>query len=256
MNFQNEYRFAVQTAERAERLLTKAYGVYAKSCFDLVTDCDISVEKFIIGEIERSFPSDRILCEETRPNTPLSGRVWTVDPIDGTCNFADGSPLFGIQLALTVDGEPVVSAMRFPAFGETFSARIGGGVFLNGERLPAPQEKSLSRSIVSFGDYSHRFPELAKRQHGAIGKLVQVLEKVRMFGSAALDFAFVACGRTSATVVPTDNIWDLAPGLLLAKEAGCSVCDLDGDRFFLGRCGVIAACGEGLKNELVKSLRG
>lgn len=255
MKYQREFDFLSKLVYDVQNeCMGGNFGVYAKSRFDLVTDVDYRAEEFIRKRIGEEFPGDGILGEEFSPEKGLSARTWVVDPIDGTCNFALGSPLFGIQVCLTVDGEPVVSVLCFPALSETYLAHVGEGAYLNGRKLDSVQNFPLEKCMIGFGDYSHRFPQFAAAQHRAIGRLFPKAEKIRMFGTSAFDFACVASGKTMAAVLLTDNIWDLAPGLLLAKETGCFAGGLDGKPFRFGQIGLIAACSEELYREIVGAL--
>jgi myo-inositol-1(or 4)-monophosphatase len=156
------YQAELSIIVKAMREAYLAHGSFSrvndKAPFDQVTDADVAIEAFLLQRIREHFPKDAILSEETLSHAGIQGRTWTVDPIDGTANFAKGFPLFGIQCALFEGGAPVMSAIWLPAFDECYTAVRGEGAYCNGERLTVlpcdPQ-----RALVSFGDYPHSRPE-------------------------------------------------------------------------------------------------
>lgn len=215
-----------------------------KSAFDLVTDIDFAMEKFITRAIGEEFPGDAVIGEEYNPLTELpAGRCWTVDPVDGTVNFARGLPLFGVQCAFCEDGIPLASAIYLPAFGELYSASAGAGARLNGEPIFVSSRRE-DMAVASVGDYSHRSAELFEMQLGMTRSAAARVAKVRHFGAASVDFSWLAAGRTDAFVMLTRNLWDIVPGMLLVKEAGGVVRSADGGEFVFGGRGIVAAASE------------
>lgn len=226
-----------------------------KRAFDVVTEIDLSIERALTAAIKTAFPKDRVLGEEFSSQTAVQGRMWTLDPIDGTFNMANGSPLFGVQAALIEDGDVAVSAVYLPRFQEEIYAVKGEGAYCNGVRLQVNGGVALQNSLISFGDYAHRNTEEARIQHEAVRTLIPKCGKIRMFGGACMDFSFLAQGRTHATVVMTRNLWDIAPGLLIAREAGARITNLKGQPYRLGDEGVVAAANEELQNLILSALR-
>lgn len=228
----------------------KKDSVSDKAKFDLVTEADYNIEKYLIDCIKKSFPEDRILSEETGFDTKIQGRTWTVDPIDGTVNMARGIRMFGVQCAMFEDSKPVVSVIWLPVLNELYTAAKGRGAFLNGEKITVcPTENQ--RAIVSFGDFPHRRLDDFTDEHRLLFTLSAKIARIRMFGSAAVDFACLACGKTNATVLFTKNQWDLAPGTLLCLEAGGVIGGLEGEYTLASRA-VIAAADEKML-ELIRS---
>ncbi len=225
-----------------------------KSEYDMVTEIDTSIEEYLIEQILMQYPSDNILSEETRSQQQIIHRTWVIDPIDGTCNMANGMPLYGMQCALIVDNEAVLSVVSLSNFGEEYYAIAGQGAYCNGVPITVHLDVPLNSSIVSFGDYTHNNPSNAKRQHVAIGELYSQVAKIRMFGAACMDFAFVASGKTDACVVITTNLWDILPGILLCKEAGCTITDLDGQLHAFGSSGVVVSSNDNLHGAILASL--
>ena len=198
------------------------YRCSEKKPFDVVTSVDYKIEEDIIRRIDSKFPDDRILSEETKNDTIVSGRTWTIDPIDGTYNFSNDLPLFGIQASLFEDGQPVVCVIYIPIFNDIYYATSGGGAFLNERRITV-NKVPLDRSVLSVGDFPHSRPDDVIDEQNLLIKISPKIARIRMFGAASLDFAFVASGRTNGTVLYTKNKWDIAPGILLCREAGALV---------------------------------
>ena len=223
-------------------------NVVQKSMFDLVTNIDRDIEDELSAAILRRFPGDKIHGEETVHEEYMKGRMWTIDPIDGTCNMVAGIPLYGIQCSLISDGRIVLSVIYLPHFNEMYTAEEGEGCYLNGRPLKVKYGGSLNNAIISLGDYPHKYVDIAEKQHKAVAEIYPHIAKIRMFGAACLDFSMVAAGRTDAAVVITRNLWDLAPGILLCKEAGAKVTNLQGKQYSFGDNGVVvAANGECLE---------
>lgn len=226
-----------------------------KSRFDLVTDVDKNIENYLKEAIYAAFPNDRIISEETLSLEKIAGRTWIIDPIDGTCNMAHGLKLYGVQCALVDNGEIVMSYIYLPWLNEEYYALAGCGAYLNGNRISVSAETELENSIVSFGDYSHKADEYAVRQHRAIGVLYPVIAKIRMFGAACHDFTFMAGGKIDATVVLTNNLWDICAGVLLCREAGAILTNLEGEPYSFGDFGVVASSNAALHKGIIEAFK-
>lgn len=224
--------------------------VMDKSAFDLVTQVDLRIEKELIRRIRHAFPGDHILSEETLASTPVTGRTWTIDPIDGTSNMAGGLPLYGVQCAL-YDGEDiVVSAIYLPQLGELYTAARGQGAHCNGQRI-AVRPQDAEHSLISFGDFPHARPEEAQEEFALMQRLMPRIARCRMFGSACIDFAFLAAGRTQGTILFTRNRWDLAPGLLMAQEAGAVIRSPEGA--YTPESRAVIACADEALWQMIRS---
>lgn len=221
----------------------------AKGVFDLVTDVDFAMEKFITAAIQNEFAGDCVVGEELNPLRELpAGRSWTVDPIDGTVNMAHGLPLFGVQCAFCIDGEPLAAVVFLPRFDELYTALKGGGVRLNGEEAGVAKV-ALRDAVVSVGDYSHKTEAHAKRQAALVNEVYDEVAKLRHFGAASVDFSWFAAGRTNGFVMFTRNLWDLVPGVLMAKEAGGVVRSVNGGEYRFSEEGVVVAATEEIANK-------
>ncbi len=203
-----------------------------KSDRDVVTDVDLTVQNEVRDFLKRMTPNVGFLGEEDATTAALDGDedVWTLDPVDGTSNFAHGLPLCAVSLALVRRGEPVVAAIVAPFLGLRYVAAKGHGAFGNGVQLQVSRTADLAESIVSIGDYAVGKQAAMKNQRRIrlTTLLAERVERIRMFGSAALDLAWVAEGRTDAAIILANKPWDTAAGVLLAREAGARVVDAVG----------------------------
>jgi myo-inositol-1(or 4)-monophosphatase len=197
-----------------------------KGDFDLVTEADRASERLVVERLRSHFPSHSIVAEEGGGHEGKTGYRWYVDPLDGTTNFAHGYPVYNVTMGLEQDGEMLVGVVFDPTRGEMFSAERGAGAYLNNRRIRVSPAKRLEDSLVSTGFPSrkrhlnvniHFYHQMAMATHG-----------VRRGGSAAIDLAYVACGRLDAFWEFGLNPWDMAAGTLLVREAGGRCSDMNG----------------------------
>ena len=239
-----ELAFADELATRAGWLLMERYErveqVDFKSAKDVVTEVDHLSEELILGAIRARFPDDAILAEETGEHhavageapTSGKGRVWIVDPVDGTINYANGIPFFCVSIALIVDGVAAVGIIHDPTRGETFGATADGPAWLrptlDGEAVPvvASTKDSLTDFVVSMS--------LGGRRVVTRGRGIRQLVRVsRNMGSAALALAYVANGRFDAFIQQGGlSAWDVAAAGLIAERAGAVVTGMAGGPWF------------------------
>lgn len=221
---------AIEIAREAGALVADYYkrrvGFESKGEFDLVTEADRASEKLIVERLGAYFPSHGIVAEEGGGHRSPSEYTWYVDPLDGTTNFAHSFPIFNVTLALARRDEIVLGVVFDPLRNELFTAERGAGAFLNAGRIHVSGAKRLAESLSSTG-----FPS-RKRQHNAniyfYYQLAMASHGVRRTGSAAIDIAYVACGRLDFFWEFGLKPWDLAAGSLLVEEAGGRISDAHG----------------------------
>ena len=208
-----EVEFIKRIVREAEKLLARDFAVYTKGREgDLVTDIDYLVERFLIERIRAEYPDFAIISEEFNADTELSDNCFIIDPIDGTKNFANGLPLWGIQVACRKNGETIVSVISMPALKEFYFADEGGA-YLNGEKISVREVSVLNAFYaVIGGDVIEAATRMQK--YGSTH---------RVFGAACVAFAFLAAGRMHGVSFRAENPWDFEPGLFLAKQAGAAV---------------------------------
>jgi myo-inositol-1(or 4)-monophosphatase len=226
----NYLETAVEIAREAGALLAHHFerrvAFELKGEFDLVTVADRASEALIVERLQTRFPSHSIVAEESGAHAGSSDFRWFVDPLDGTTNFAHGFPMFNVTLALEQAGELVAGVVYDPVRGEMFSAERGAGAYLNGKRIRVSAAKRLSESLGCTG-----FPNRKRSKNANIHfyyQMAMASHGVRRTGSAALDLAYVACGRLDLFWEFGLNPWDMAAGALLAMEAGGRVSEMRG----------------------------
>lgn len=254
MQYSKEKDFAICHMQLAFEKYAKnpEKEVRQKSAFDLVTDVDTTIEDYLTRAILEAFPGDHIHGEEFSSHQPLLGRTWTIDPIDGTVNMARDIHQYGMQLALFAEGRVVMSVIYLPFLDCTLWAIDGCGSYCNDEKIHVNNTVTLNNAVVSIGDYTHKDDQQAARQHKAVGYIYPKVAKIRMFGAASMDFALLAMGRTDGTVIITRNLWDIAPGVLICREAGACLSNLEGGAYSFSDAGVLAASNEEVLQVLQK----
>lgn len=217
---------------------------------DLVTAVDIECERAIVKRLRAAFPTHAIEAEEEVRDTGDAGAGprWYVDPLDGTVNFVHRIPCFCVSIALYIDGVGELGVVHAPALGESFHALRGQGAFLNDRPISVSQASTLGESVLATG-FPYRRGELANDNLGNFGAVFHKVRGLRRLGSAALDLAFTAAGRMDAFWELHLAPHDVAAGAILVREAGGTVCDLDGGEDWLYG-GQIAAGGSVLVDKL------
>jgi len=187
------------------------------SSHDVKLDLDRKSEKIITRIIRDRRPMDGILAEESGAGMLNCDGVWIVDPLDGTVNFSHGHPHFCVTVAWLWRGQLCAGVTYDPLKDELYSAARGCGAFCNGVRIKPSKTQSLSQAMIAFG-FGKEAPE--RRAVNDFNGLAKSVQRVRISGSAALDLAYVACGRYDAYFEPSVYVWDLAAGMLILEEAG------------------------------------
>jgi myo-inositol-1(or 4)-monophosphatase len=248
---------AVRAARRAGSIINRAsldsggLQVHTKQANDFVTEVDRAAEAAIIDAVRKAYPEHAILGEESGALGPESGPEsgaeagkaeyrWIIDPLDGTTNFIHGFPQYCVSIGVEHRGALAHAVIYDPSRNELFTASKGRGAFLNDRRIRVSKCLKLQDALVGTG---FPFKELT-RADLYLKQLRALMEKssgVRRAGAAALDLAYVACGRLDAFWELGLMPWDMAAGVLLIQEAGGLVADLDGDQDFLDKGDVCAA---------------
>jgi myo-inositol-1(or 4)-monophosphatase len=241
---------AREAGARLREFLAQGVETEYKGDVDLITEADRTVEKLIRARLSEAFPDHGIYGEEGSRERLEAEFRWYVDPLDGTTNFAHGFPQFCVSLGLEhrppgvrqdEDGTLQAAVIYDPTRDELFTAARGSGAQLNGKTVRVSRTKQLAEALLATGFPSrkrhaspnvHFYQEFTMRSHG-----------VRRAGSAALDLAYVACGRMDAFWEFNLNPWDTAAGILLIEEAGGSVTDFAGRHFRLNSREILASNG-------------
>ncbi len=240
----DDLAFSIALAARAGEILMDRYErlerIDYKSARDVVTEADHQSEALILDAVRQRHPTDAILAEETGEHqavageAPLSGRgrVWIIDPLDGTVNYANGIPFFCVSIGLIVDGVPAVGVIHDPTRGETFAATAGGPALLSGSlgegsrAIQASGKERMTDFVIS----------MALNGRSAASRTSRVRKAIRIsrnMGSAALALAYVANGRFDAFVQQGGlSAWDVAAAGLIAERGGAVVSSMDGEGWF------------------------
>lgn len=228
-------------------------SVIPKGDRDYATEVDVRIEETLRAALEELAPGTSFLGEEEGgPDVATAEAVWVLDPIDGTVNFANGSPLCGISLALVEQGEPTLGVIDLPLLGERYIARRGAGADLNGEPIVIAEKQGLEEAMVGFADFAvGSAARLENRIHRELmNRLVTRCLRVRVHGSESLDLAWLAAGRLDVTVMLSNLPWDVTAGVLIAREAGAEAFDHDGSAWSPHAAFTIC-CTPGLAGELM-----
>lgn len=200
-------------------------AIHYKNDKDIVTDVDRKIENFIVREIQKTYPEHGILGEEHgRSGNSDSEYLWVIDPIDGTTSYAHGQFYYSVSIALLKNSKPILAAVYAPRLNENFTAALGKGAFLNGKRIYVSKRDKLINSVLATGFACLR-AGMEDNNLPAFNRIVPKLRGIRRCGSAALDMANVACGRFEGFWERNLNLYDIAAGDLIVREAGGMVTD-------------------------------
>ena len=250
-----------EAARRGGEVLCRKWGtrrtIDYKGGIDLVTDADRASEEALLAFLSGRFPGSAVLAEESGARAAVEGALgdglrWFVDPLDGTTNYAHGVPHFAVNVAV-VDGAGIAAGATLdPLRGELFVAGRGEGAWLGEEPLRVSATGEMKRALLCTG-----FPYDIQENPDPLLRLfrayIQRARAVRRFGAAALDLAYVACGRFDGFWEARLKPWDVAPGILLVREAGGSVADFTGGDDML-HGGTICAANPALQRQLLDVL--
>ncbi len=239
----------VRAVNQAARGLKRDFGevenlqVSKKGPADFVSAADTKAEEVLRKELARARPDYGLIMEESGRSEPKPGceRSWVVDPLDGTTNFLHGLPHFAISVGLAERGEVIAGVVYDPIKDELFWAEKGGGAFLNDRRIRVSSRRSMSDGLFATG-----IPFLGSKKNDAVflrelKAVMQSSSGVRRWGVASLDLAYVAAGRFDGFWEQGLSAWDFAAGILLVREAGGLVTDLEGGSVSLDGHALLAA---------------
>jgi len=248
---------AEEAARAAGRMILSKVGASVKdtklNTKDLVTEVDAAAQEIIEGYVRDRFPSHGVLGEESVPPgrkesekalQEILGKYevcWIVDPIDGTINFVHGQTLSTVSIGVAFQSEVLIGVIYDPFLDEMFTTIKGQGAYRNGARINVGSEATLHEAVVATG--SPPAPRnLAPMLRGIVG-IAPLCRTLRALGSAAIMYAWVACGRLTSYFEVDLNSWDHAAGVLLVTEAGGRVTDIDGSPYTIATRAIVASNG-------------
>lgn len=227
---------AVRAARAAGQIILRymnrldSLDVVEKQRHDYVSEVDRLAEAEILRELKRAYPRDAFVGEESGKSGD-SRNVWAIDPLDGTHNYLRGFPHFSVSIGLLENGEPTLGVVYDPLRDELFTADRGNGAYLNDRRIRVGKRDGIDGALLATG-FPYRQRRHLDAQLGMTRALLAEAEDIRRSGSAALDLAYVATGRFDGFFETGLNVWDMAAGCVLVREAGGRYCD------FVGRDGL------------------
>ena len=238
-------QIAIDAARQAGQMLMKKFtthnraNVRMKSKHEVVTPADLAAEKIILKAIKKHFPDHKILSEEAgQIGSDESNYLWVVDPLDGTTNFSMGNPLFSISIALAKNNQIVLGIIYIPFLDELYLAEKGKPTTLNNKKIKVSEKNKISNALLTF---CHGNDEQSiKRAINIHYNFKTAAKDIRQIGSAAIELAWVARGKTEAIIIPGAHSWDVAAGVLLVRQAGGTVTDMLGHEWNLNSEGIIA----------------
>ena len=242
-------KVAVEAALAAGRIQTEHSGkiqnISEKSGLrgDVVTEVDFLCEKVIIDRIQKDFPNDTILAEESGETLGDVSKKWIIDPLDGSLNYSHGYPCYCVSIGVEYDDELVVGVIYNPNLDELFVAEKGQGATLNGKTFKVSKTKTLEKSLLVTGFT----PKIIGSEDDNLKHFCEFMKScqaVRRPGSAAMDLCYTAMGRFDGFWEAQLSPWDMAAGVLIVREAGGRVTSFDGKPFSIYGNHILATNGE------------
>lgn len=246
---------ALRAARKAGDFMLRAmdrpeeFDIETKSHNDFVSNIDKTAEAIIIDQIRETFPDHAIIGEESGKQAGSSEYTWIIDPLDGTLNFLQGIPHFAISIGIMKGRHHEHGVIYDPLRGEEFIASRGSGAQLNGKRIRVSTRSKLEDCVLATGLPPGRVESHLDEYMEGLKALTGTCRGIRRAGSAALDLAYVAAGRTDGFWEMGLSQWDIAAGIVLVREAGGFVSDLQGGESFSTSGDIVAAnpkCWRGL----------
>lgn len=236
---------AINAARQAGDIIIRNFDqldrikVTAKSGDDFFTEVDIKAEQAIIHTILKAYPDHGIIAEESGIQNQDAETVWIIDPIDGTNNYLHSFPFFSVSIGIRIKNRMEFGVVYDPFRHECFSAMRGSGARLNDRRIRVSKQTQLNAALLSSG-FPFRNANAAKRYMPTFETMIGKCAGLRRLGSAALELAYVACGRLDGCWLLGLSPWDIAAGVLLIQEAGGLIADLHGGEDYLKKGDIVA----------------
>ncbi|MCD6449367.1 MAG: inositol monophosphatase [Thermotogaceae bacterium] len=250
MSLMERVDFAIKISRKAGKILLSEWGnpanISEKSSFqDLLTNMDKKSQSIIVEAIREKFPEDGVLAEEGIDER--KSKMWVIDPIDGTVNYAFGLPSFSVSIAYVEDDQPKLGVIHLPVIDETYYAVHGSGAYMDGVRIKVSSRDELRKTVGLMGFF-----------RGFTGKFISEMEdkviRIRMLGSIAAGAAYIAAGRADFYVAKRANPWDVAAAVLILKEAGGRVTDIEGKEVGIYSKSYVFSNGK-IHGELLKHIK-
>ncbi len=233
--------FQAGTLIRAK--LGRIENVEHKGAIDLVTEADREAEALIVALIRQQFEDHAILAEERGREQGRADRLWIVDPLDGTTNFAHGIETCCVSIAFAAEGETLLGVVLNPFAHELFVALKGRGAWMNSRPATVSSHNAMAESLLVTG-FPYNIREVMGSTLPRLRRCLEASQGIRRLGSAALDLCYVAAGRFDAFWEQNLKPWDTAAGALMVTEAGGRVSDFDGQAYDRNGNAIVASNGK------------
>lgn len=230
----------------------KTKDIETKGINSLVSYVDKTAEMMLVEQLSKILPEAGFITEEKTVEQGGKSVEWIIDPLDGTNNFLHAIPHYAVSVGLKVGAELVAGIVLEPNSGELFYASLGQGAFMNGKPIHVSQTPTLSDAMVATG-FPYTVDDVAPLIR-TLGHFMRYARGVRRLGAAALDLAYIACGRFDTYYETTLNAWDVAGGAVIVKEAGGQLTDFSGgDNYLFGE--QLIASNSKIHQEVLKAVR-
>jgi myo-inositol-1(or 4)-monophosphatase len=256
---ENYKETAVIAAQRAGKLLLDRWGgktglkISEKERYDFATELDVRSEEIIVSTIKEQFPNHSIFSEELTKESPKEGYRWIIDPLDGTTNYIHNYPAFAVSIALEHEGEIILGLVYDPLREEHFFGARGKGAFLNDVPIHVSSNSKMEESLIATG-FPIRCHQYLDPYLTSFKRLFDEVSGIRRCGAAALDLAYVACGRCDAFWEVRLSPWDIAAGSVLVQEAGGVISDFRGTERHIWTGSVVAA-NQAIHHKILKIIQ-
>ena len=237
---------AVKAARKAGAIITRAsfdvdkLTIRAKRQHDFVSEVDHAAEEAIISVLKDAYPGHGFLAEESGYRDKQAEHLWVIDPLDGTTNFLHGFPQYCVSIGLLHKGKPTQAVIFDPTRNELFTATKGAGAYLNDRRIRVSKTDKMDGALIGTG-FPFKVIDDVDDYLRMLKNVMKTTSGVRRPGAAALDLAYVACGRIDGFWEIGLSPWDMCAGALLIREAGGLVADLEGNDGYLDKGEIVAA---------------
>lgn len=227
--------FIKETLREAGMIALKGYGnvepmIKSEGNMQILTETDLKIGQMIIDKIKQNFPEHSIIDEEAGITLENSEFVWTIDPVDGTANYASKIPMFGTMIGLLKNGKPIAGGLILPCFNEIYYAEKGHGAFCNDRQIHVSQNPELAHNFVAYLISSHQSTQgMLDKELKYITKIIPNIMSFRTSNCSAFDGAMTVSGRYGAALNTTSYVWDCVPLHILALESGGIMTDFDGN---------------------------
>ena len=256
--YKKELKIVKKVSKKAGNFLKKEFNAWKrgnaqyKKNEEVVTWCDKKSEKIILKELKKYFPKYNILAEESGKKNKKSNYTWIIDPLDGTANFTIHNPLFSVSISLMYKKEIVLGVVYIPMLNEIYYATKNGNAFKNNKKISVSNINNIKKSFIT---YCHgKGIKNTKKAYKIYEYLHNKARDCRHFGSTTIELAMVAGGNTEALIVSKANLWDIAAGIILIKEAGGNISTWQNKKWHL-KSKTLIASNTKIHNKLIKILK-